>query len=237
MPRIEKIYIGPSMVDATGNLKLTNFFSLFQEVASRNSDEIGIGKDKTTDNGIDWILSRVRVDFFDYIKHGETIEFYTYPSELKNGFIFCRNGGIRQNDKYLCQVSSMWALIDNKTRKLIIRPNLSYVKDSLEGEIPLPLPEKIQTQECSLLYKRTMRYSDCDLNGHVNNTRYIEMVSDIFSLDFYRAHFITRLDINYVNELHDGEEVSIFVSNDKTYIEGRVNDKVSFIAKIEFKDK
>ena len=50
MPRFEKFYVGPSMVDATGNLKLVNFFSLFQEIASRNSDEIGIGKDKTTDN-------------------------------------------------------------------------------------------------------------------------------------------------------------------------------------------
>lgn len=238
MPRFEKFYVGPSMVDATGNLKLVNFFSLFQEIASRNSDEIGIGKDKTTDNGIDWIISRVRVDFYDLIPHGETEEFYTYPSELKNGFIFCRNGGIRNKDnKILAQVSSMWALIDNKTRRLIMRPNLPYVVDSLKGETPLPLPEKVQPEECSFFYKRTMRYSDCDLNGHVNNTRYIEMISDIFPLDFYRSHLITRLDINYVNELHDGDEVNIYLSSDNTYVEGRVNDKVSFVAKIYFKNR
>ena len=82
-----------------------------------------------------------------------------------------------------------------------------------------------------------MRYSDCDLNGHVNNTRYIEMISDIFPLDFYRSHLITRLDINYVNELHDGDEVNVYLSSDNTYVEGRVNDKVSFVAKIYFKNR
>lgn len=235
MPTFQNIYINSLMVDSTFNLKLNEFFLMFQNAASIDASRIGIGKENIVKKNQDWVITRASVEFYDDIKFDETVEFYTYPSDLKNGFIFLRNGGIRKKEgTCAAKISSMWAIINNETRRIEFKPNLPYISESIEGENPLPMANKVNSEECSPLYKRTMRYSDCDVNGHVNNTRYIEMISDIYPLEFYKTHKLRKIDINYVNELHDGDEVTIYTNEDMSYVEGRVNDKTSFLAKLEF---
>ena len=234
MALIKEIYINPLLVDASQKLKLSAFFSLFQDIATENADMIGLGKSVITDKGLDWIIMRVKVDFYGEIKHGDKVNLYTYPGELRNGFIFVRYGGINDlKGKPLCRITSLWGLIDNKSRRMVLKTTLPYPCETMNDN-PLPFPDRIPVEEVEKVYSKTMRYSDCDLNGHVNNTKYIDMICDIFPLDFYINHMISAIDINYLSELHDGDNVDICASVDKTYIEGRVNDKPSFSAKIKF---
>lgn len=236
MATIKDIYISAMMVDASYKLKLTNFFILFQDVASENAEEIGCGKAQITDKGLDWVVMRVKLEFYEPIMFGNTYEFYTYPYQLRNGFAFVRNAGIRTKDKKpLAKLTSLWGLIDHKTRKMLIKPNVPYVGEEFEEDV-LPLPVKHPEENATLLYSRQMRYSDTDLNGHVNNTRYIEMISDAFDLDFYMRHYIKSIDLNYMFEIHDGDQVDVYVSDDKTYVECRVENKIMFSAKLQFGD-
>ena len=235
MPTFKDIYIDSLMVDSTFNLKLNEFFLMFQTIASIDASRIGTGKEVIVKKNQDWVITRATVEFYEDIKFDETVELYTYPSDLKGGFVFLRNGGIKKKDgTYAAKISSMWAIINNETRRIEFKPNLPYVAESIKGETPLESSPKISNEPCSPLYKRVMRYSDCDVNGHVNNTRYIEMISDIYPLEFYKTHKLKRIDINYVSELYDGDKVTIYTNEDMTYVEGRVNDKVSFLAKLAF---
>jgi len=54
-----------------------------------------------------------------------------------------------------------------------------------------------------------VKYSDIDINGHVNSIRYIQWISDCFSLDCYRKCQVKRFEINYVNEILFDEFVEI----------------------------
>ena len=236
MATIKDLYIDAMMVDASQKLKLPYFFSLFQDIACENAEEIGCGKKVVTDRGYDWVIMRVRVEFYAPIMFGDTHELYTYPYLFKNNFIFVRNAGIRTKDKKpLAKLTSMWALINHQNRKIQVRPDVPYANEEFNDD-PLPLPAKINEEPVKRLYSRQMRYSDCDINGHVNNTRYIEMLSDVFSLDFYMHHYIKSIDLNYMFEIHDGDLVDIYVSEDNTYIECRVEDKIMFNAKVEFEE-
>ena len=215
MATIQDLYIDAMSVDASYKLKLTNFFSMFQNIASVNAEEMGIGKAAITDKGLDWVVMRVKAEFYEPIYFGNTYELYTYPYDVKSGFIFVRNAGIRTKEKKpLAKLISMWGLIDHKTRKMLIKPNIPYLGEDF-GDNPLPFPIKILEEDVKLLYSRQMRYSDTDLNGHVNNTRYIEMISDVFDLEFYKGHYIRSLDLNYMCEIHSGDQVDIYVSEDK----------------------
>lgn len=236
MATVKDLYIDAMAVDASYKLKLTNFFSLFQDIASENAEEMGIGKAAITDKGLDWVVMRVKAEFYAPIQFGKTYELYTYPYDMKSGFIFLRNAGIRTKDKkYLAKLISMWGLIDHKTRKMLIKPNVPYLGEDF-GDDPLPMPIKILEEDAKLLYSRQMRYSDTDLNGHVNNTRYIEMLSDVFDLEFYMRHLIKSVDLNYMYEIHDGDQVDVYASEDKTYIECRVENKIMFNAKLAFEE-
>jgi acyl-ACP thioesterase len=57
--------------------------------------------------------------------------------------------------------------------------------------------------------QRTASYSEIDVNGHVNNARYIGWIMDSYSFDFHRAHSIQSIEVNYLGETVCGEMVSI----------------------------
>lgn len=236
MATIKDIYIDAMDVDQSFKLKLSTFFVYFQDIANENAESLGIGKKAITDKGLDWVVMRMKAEFYSPIMFGETHELYTYPASIKSGFIYVRNAGMRRKDnkQQLAKLTSMWTLINHQTRKIQLHTNLPYFDEDF-GDHPLELPNKIPAEPVEKLYSRTMRYSDCDLNGHVNNTRYIEMISDAFPLDFYMNHFITSIEINYSFEIHDSDKVDIYASKDKTYFECRVKDKIMFNAKLAYK--
>lgn len=44
----------------------------------------------------------------------------------------------------------------------------------------------------------------------MNNTRYVERICDAFDLDYYRAHQIAWMQVNYDKEVRYGEELAIY---------------------------
>ena len=59
---------------------------------------------------------------------------------------------------------------------------------------------------------RIVRYSDIDINGHVNNARYVEWVCDLLGEKYFSAHTARGLDINYVGEARMGEDIRLELS-------------------------
>ncbi|MBQ1438897.1 MAG: hypothetical protein IIZ10_04340, partial [Solobacterium sp.] len=53
-------------------------------------------------------------------------------------------------------------------------------------------------------------YSDIDLNGHMNNTRYLDWIDDMYDMHFHEVTRIRTLQINYLKELSYGDQVTLF---------------------------
>ena len=86
--------------------------------------------------------------------------------------------------------------------------------------------------------QRTVRYSDIDLNGHLNNTKYIEYILDMKNSSFYKKKEIVSILINYEKELMDGDVVSLYSNEENPeYIIGKVEDKNIFEVLITYKDR
>ena len=57
-----------------------------------------------------------------------------------------------------------------------------------------------------------MRYSDTDINGHVNNTRYADFVCDALRLEgLPRSRFLSELQIGYTAESRAGDVLTLEV--------------------------
>ena len=85
------------------------------------------------------------------------------------------------------------------------------------------------------LAKFSVRNSDLDLNGHVNNTRYAQWLLDSVSEESHRKYILTDYEINFLAETKQGEEISIYggeIEPDKFQFQGfRARDqKVVFAA-------
>ena len=74
---------------------------------------------------------------------------------------------------------------------------------------------------------------DLDHNGHVNNIKYGVYILNALSLKSDEK--IKAFEINYINELHYKETISVYYKKENnTYnIKGMVDDKLIFIAKLD----
>ena len=54
------------------------------------------------------------------------------------------------------------------------------------------------------------KYSDIDLNGHVNSIKYIEHILDLFPLDMFREKTLRRFEVAYAAESHYGDVLSFY---------------------------
>ena len=225
-------------VDFNLDTKLSNIFLFFQEVSSIQSEVFHIGKADTLDKDLHWVITRFNVEITRLPKYGEHIKVLTYPGS-SNVLFFNRHYRILdEKDNVLVKASSIWCVIDDKTHMVKKDPFNGLKLPVLSMEDELPLPNKITYKEGNLIYKKTIKYSDIDLNSHLNNTRYIELIQDAFDIDFYKSHKLVNLTINYLAELKLNDEVSIYKDEgEEITIRGSKEDKDHFLCSLKFINK
>ncbi len=228
----ERVLIASTLVGPERRLTLPGFFRIFQDVAGHDAEVIGAGKANTMDKGILWVFTRVSLEIVRMPNYMEEVDFVTFTGPRKS-FIFPRFGEVRDLEgNVLIRLNSLWALIDEKSRHVILRPTIEQ-PDFTDGK-EYPLPDRIVPEEAEEMGRHTIRYCDVDLNGHLNNVRYIEMIANLFPMEFFLNNDITQFTINYEAEIHGGDEVVLEANPQKTYIRGVVDSKTHFEAKLAY---
>ena len=162
---------------------------------------------------------------------------------MLKGVRFTRNYRVtlQNTGELLSEAKAEATMIDLNTRK-IVRPKDIKVfdkflyNDALENGCAYPekLPQSINT--VPQFFRKTTA-ADIDVNGHVNNTVYADMVIDCLA-ENRRNSAISCFEVNYSNEVRPHETVSIALEDTgATGITavGTVGDKHSFTARIQFK--
>lgn len=234
----EKIKISSIDIDQNLELRLSNLFKYFQIVGSNHIEKLGVGHQDLFDHNLLWVVIRLEAKIYRTPKLDEVVTFTTHPGENRS-FVFPRFYEVYDSKgKLMVSASSMWALIDKTTRKVVIKPEgIKSIKGEKHKD-DIPLPEKVTGEASFLVNKRKTVYSDIDLNGHLNNTKYIEFMLDTHEPDFYKTHRIKSINVNYDKEIKFGDEVSLF-SNGKEVevIKGKVGDVNHFTAEFEYEKR
>lgn len=227
--------IASTQVNSSRDLKLSSLLQILQDVATDGALYVGIGTDVTYPRGLLWVISRMEIDVVRMPRYQEKIDVYTYPGKTL-GFFYPRHFFIYDAEgNLLLRAASVWALIHKDTRQVETHnqfPDVAY--DTNENELPRPgrlLPQK----ESPILETRKIRYSEVDLNGHLNNTKYVEMIEDLEPGTSHASRKLKHALLNYEKELHEGEEI---VLKGKTGLLTEVSafylDAPAFEAKIEY---
>ena len=234
----EKIKITSIDVDNNFELKLSSLFKIMQEVASNHVESLNAGHYDLLKHNLLWVVIRIEVKIYKTIKLDDIITVTTHPGEQKS-FIFPRYFQIYdKKGELLVNSSSMWAVIDKDTRKVVLRPQSIKAVKAESNKNDLPLPLKVNIGEVSPVDERVVRYSNVDINGHLNNTQYVEFIVDTHDLDFYKHHRLCRININYDKEIKFGDKVTILSNKEeKEIIVGKVNDENRFSAEIEYEER
>ncbi len=234
----EKIIISSNDIDANLNLKLAAFFRIMQDVIMHDTNLVGIGASDLRKQNILWVITRVQVEISRMPKYEEEVTCITYPGADLKMFYPRYFRMVDKDGNILVNLSSVWAIIDATTRRPILKCPFQekLYEEHLVDE--LPLPSKINVEdELNLKEERKIHYSEVDLNNHLNNTRYIELISDIHDSSFHLDHPTISLELNYLKEIHENAHISIY-SNDKNpeILEVKSDENVNFIARITYKE-
>lgn len=231
----KKIYIGSNDVDSNYDLKMSSFFKMMQDIAVEHAEKLNVGHHQTVDRGMFWVINRFQVEVNKMPKYRTNVILKTYPGKTIK-FIFPRHFVLLdENNNVLIRASSTWLILDSVNRRIVMNPfeNNELPFEVMEDE--LPQPGKIDSLTSNFIENRKVRYNDIDLNGHLNNTKYIDYILDLHDSNFYKENQIKSLLINYNKELKDGDIVSLYSNNDNPeIISGNIGDINAFNVLIEY---
>ena len=222
----EKEYtILSSDVDFSRRLKLSVLYKMLQEAAIAHTTELGMGREKTLDKGLLWIITMQQTSVKRLPEYDEKIVLRSWPGDTMHMFFprFYRMEDAHGEE--LLTSSMLWALMDEKTRNMVFPDEHGIKIDSSSFSPSLPIPKRVAMPELELRADFIVPYSYTDINGHMNNTRYFDLVLDNASADL-RDKNISDIFSEYVAEIACGEKISLFMSESpcEVFTEGRFSD-------------
>jgi acyl-ACP thioesterase len=230
--------IQPQEVDFQYKVTLAWLTNILLTTAGFNADENGFGIRNLNENDCSWVLLRLAVEMDIFPEQYENIQVETWVEEVGRAST-TRDFIIRnERNEPIGKATSNWAMININTRRAQDLATLEGIHQHATGTtLNMEKPVKLTALEGNPVDVFRVKYSHIDINGHTNSMRYVEWVSDCFSPEVYKAKNIKRFEINFVNEILFGEEVSIFVNEkekDDFRFEIRKENKTACKARIVF---
>ena len=108
---------------------------------------------------------------------------------------------------------SVWAMISMETRKpadLLTLHGGSITDYVCDKDCPISKPGRIKVTEKTPLVEYRTKYSDIDINGHVNSIKYIEHILDLFPIEVFKEKRVKRFEMAYVAESYYGDTLSFY---------------------------
>lgn len=219
------------LVNPDGYCSLTAIADLLQEIAWKHADSAHFGQNLRDSNQI-WILSRLEIKVDQYPKWGDRIQLFTGGRGADKLFAFREFLIKDQQEKVLVRGMSSWLLVNSESKR-ILKPE-SVLPPELFDPTKKPIwqPGKIVASGEEIVSEvLRVRFSDLDLNYHVNNTSYIRWVENFL---FDQGIKPNSIAINYQAEclVDDLVVITIYKKESGFVVEGKVGEKLVFTSKV-----
>lgn len=221
-------------VDMYRRLRTSELFRLLQEASIRHTEELGMGRDKTLDKGILWVLLLQTAEIERMPEYDEQIVLKSWPGRTMH-LLFPRYYRLETAaGEHLLSTSALWSLVDEKTRKVVFPERYGVEIEGVETGEEIALPSAPRRMDCTKSRPFTVPYSYVDLNGHMNNTRYFDLAEDCIPAAA-EGRALRSIRTEYVSEARFGESftVSWGEENGEYFIQGE-GEKPVFRMRMEY---
>jgi len=235
-------HIESYVCDFTGKATLPVIGNLILQAATVHAQERGFGYDQILKDGCAWVLSRLSIEMYEYPEHDTDFIVETWVEDVSRFFTQRCFAFIDEEGKTIGYARSIWAAIDLVSRRPVDipawRPDL---QDYVATEKDCPIDKLAKIPEVTEVEPRmgySIRYSDIDINKHMNSVKYIEHALNVFDLELFDRKKVARFDIVFLQEGRFGEKLKAYVcsqSDDEYIIDTKKNDESICRARIVWK--
>ncbi len=197
--------------DPFSNLRMASLCIFMQEIAWLHSDKMSIGWKSLMENyNCFWALTRLKVKMIDPPQWGDILTIKTW-SRGTDGIQFFRDWEVCDNTGKIRAVgSSVWIVMNAETRRVQRDAELTK-KFPLHGT--QVFPEKLKKikplTNPELSDYSVIRYSELDVNCHMNNVSYLTRFLDEETSGFRSKYRISEAELNFLQETTGGTWVRV----------------------------
>jgi len=198
--------------DFQNRWKPVSALQAMQRAANTHASLLGAGFEALAAQQQPWVFSRFKIRFDRFPGADQAVTIRTFVKGISQKLFFRRDFQLFDGDgSQFAAATTAWLLLDMQSRRLLPPAALKNALPDPPDLVGLDEPlEKLAPPE-GLIQSGVVSagYNTIDLLGHVNNTRYVEWVTDCFPFEHYRAHRLAWLQINYTSEVLPGEQVAL----------------------------
>lgn len=222
-----------SYVDKNLKMRFDSILSLFQDMATFHSQEMGVNYEALLDSSnAFWVLSKISLQVNKFPLSNEKCEAETYPTDI-SGFRFLRELRLKGSEGADVVGHSEWCVLDATTMQLRRSNSIVYPFDMQRRTDNVGLDfikERFSTTNEDYVYTYKVMLVDIDCNKHTNNVSYAKMAINSFDLQEFNTFNFTKLEIKFISQSYFGDEIKIYkkVLENKVYVEGKILDKQIF---------
>lgn len=203
--------VGPS--GTAGPALLAN---MMQETAGHHATKLGLSMERLAEDNLAWVLSRLRLVIEKVPASGAEVDVVTWPSDAdkhtatRDFTLYTADGEV------VARATSAWITFDLSERKMV--PLHPYIVEAYPKERPgraLEFERRVlpKLRDAEDVEPVRSRFSDLDINGHVNNVHFIEWVLEATSRAGKPGHPV-ELDIQFRTECGAGQDLESRVAHE-----------------------
>ncbi len=221
----EKTYpVDTRDVDPFGVCRPSALLGILQEAATDAAVALRISREHiVAQYNAFWMLARIWFRLDRPLRWDERVTVKTWHRGGRGASMY-RDFDLTVDGAAVGEAVSTWVVADLDTHKILRLSHMDEFTGSDGGQLckakllnKLSLPEGLVLSE-----RRTLHYSDADINGHVNNARYADFVCDALGMErLGGAHFVSSLQLGYLAECLPGEVLNLLTLEASTTPAGR----------------
>ena len=200
-----KMKIPFDMADMNGHIKLPDVILLSLQVSGMQSIELGVSdKDILEDYNLVWIITEYDIEVVRLPRFAEEITIETEALSYNRLFCYRRFTIYDEAGQDLIHMMATFVLMDRDSRKVhAVEPGIVAPYQS-EFDKKLIRGPKYESLEEPISKDYHVRFFDLDMNGHVNNSKYLDWIFEVMGADFLTQYIPKKINLKYVKEVRPG---------------------------------
>lgn len=179
-----------------------------QQIATDHCDKLGLDAPLYARTHTAFLMAKLALESYAPLCIGDEVRMVTKPSAPQRAVYHRVTELFLPDGALACTVDSRWVLVDTQTKRILRQP---------PEELHMPFgrpPEKeldvsLRKAETEAVGQECASYTRCDINRHLNNTRYADLVCDYLPVQELTASHIRRMAIVYHNEVPMGASFTL----------------------------
>ncbi len=196
-------------VDCRNRLSVLSMFSFMQEAASKHAAALGVSIHQLLSENFTWLLSRLKIKIAAYPGWNDRIQVNTWPSGTQQLFALRDFTMTGADNRIIVAAVSAWLVIDlQKRRPVRITPFVERLRPIEESHVLNDRLDKLPALRNPVHEKSfVVRYSDIDINQHVNNVKFVEWVVEGLPAALLNSAAPSELEINFLAEAFHEDQI------------------------------